>query len=311
MPEKPIAFIFPAFVTEYSEDPFTNFPGFSVYFKSFLQKAAKVIDPELSDFHYILKNFLDDELRTQLMTYLLCCSYSGFLKEKNIVPSVCAGYSMGIYAAAYQAGSISFEDGLFLIRKAFLEIKKITVTKSYGMGTVLGLKLEDINQIMKEDSGSLEIANQNSPYSFILSGELEEIKKVLDKAQEEGALNNRLLNVSIPYHSKLLAATEGPFGTFIETLSFNDPEIPVVSLIDQSHIKDAGALRKEIARNLYTSLNWYQTQLRLQNSGVRSFIECGPGKTLVKNAKFVEGDSRFYSVTSLFDSPQRPRAPHP
>jgi [acyl-carrier-protein] S-malonyltransferase len=302
VPEKPIAFIFPAFVTEYPEDPSSNLPGFVSYYKSFLRKAAIAIDTELIEFNYNAKNFLGDELRTQLMTYLLCCSYSEFLKEKNIVPSMCAGYSMGIYAAAYQAGSISFEDGLFLIRRAFLEINKITAGKKYGMGTVLGLSREDINQIMDERSGMAEITNQNSPFSFILSGLLEEIKKILDRALNEGALNIRLLNVTIPYHSKLLEGTKESFMSFIESLFFKDPETPVVSLIDQSVLKDSRAFQKEIVRNLYTPLNWYQTQLQLQKSGIRSFIECGPGKTLVKNAKFVEGESRFYSVSSLFDS---------
>jgi hypothetical protein len=74
VPEKPIAFIFPAFVTEYPEDPFSNLPGSAVYSQSFLQKAATAIDPELLDFNHNSKNFLGDELRTQLITYLLCCS---------------------------------------------------------------------------------------------------------------------------------------------------------------------------------------------------------------------------------------------
>jgi [acyl-carrier-protein] S-malonyltransferase len=209
---------------------------------------------------------------------------------------------MGIYAAAYQAGSISFEDGLFLIRKAFMEINKITAGKGYGMGTVTGLSREDIKQIMDERSGTVEIANQNSPYSFILSGLLEDIKIILDRARNEGALNIRLLNVTIPYHSKLLEATKEPFASFIESLSCKDPEIPIISLIDQSVLKDSTALEKEIIRNLYTQLNWYQTQLQMQSSGIKSFIECGPGKNLVKNAKFVEGESEFYSANFLFDS---------
>jgi [acyl-carrier-protein] S-malonyltransferase len=307
VPEKPIAFIFPAFVIEYPEDPFSDLPGFEAYLRSFLIKAATAVDPELKDFHYISRNFLDDELRTQLMTYILCCSYSEFLRDNNIVPSMCAGYSMGIYAAAWQAGSVSFEDGLFLIRQAFLEITRITEGKSYGMSSVLGLTLEDFNQIIRENTGNVEIVNQNSPYSFIFSGSLEEIKNLLDKAQNEGALNIRLLNVTIPYHSKLLTSAQGPFGTFVESITFKDPLIPIVSLIDQSLIKGSRALQKEISRNLYTPLNWYQTQLHLQNSGIRSFVECGHGKTLVKNAKFVEGEIPFYSVNSSIDLLNHPK----
>ena len=300
MPEKPIAFIFPAFVTEYPEDPFLGIPGLKVY-RTYLRKAANSVDPELLNFNFSARNFLEDELRTQYMTYILCCAYADFLKTKDISPAICAGYSMGIYAAAYQAGSISFPDGLLLIRTAFLEIIRFTAGKRYGMGTVLGLTQEDIHKLMAEKS-IVEVANQNNPVSFIFSGALEEVRSILDLALNEGALNIHLLNVSIPYHSKILEETKEPFGKFIESIPFKDPETPVMSMIDQSEITDAVTLKKEIVQNLYTPLNWYQTQLHLQNSGIRSFIECGPGKTLVKNAKFVEGDSRFYSLASLFVS---------
>jgi [acyl-carrier-protein] S-malonyltransferase len=302
VPEEPLAFIFPAFVTEYPVDPFSDPTGTHQYFRSFLQRAAQAVDPELLNFDHVSPNFLDDELRTQFMTYLLCCSYADFLKDKKIVPSICAGYSMGIYAAAYAAGSNSFEDGLFLIRQAFWEISRITAGKNYGMGTILGLGMEDISRLVTDASGTLEIANQNSPYSFILSGNTEEIKTALDKAQDEGALNVRMLNVTIPYHSKILKGTEIPFSAYIECLAVKGPEIPVISLIDQSLMTDSAGLKKEISRNLFTRLNYYQTQLQLQNSGIRSFIECGPGKTLVKNAKFVGGGIPFYSASSLIDS---------
>jgi [acyl-carrier-protein] S-malonyltransferase len=301
VPEKPIALIFPAFVTEYPEDPFSVIPGLERFCRSNLEKAANAIDPGLTDFHYISCTFLEDELRTQYLTYLLCCSYAEFLKERNFVPEICAGYSMGIYAAAHRAGSISFEDGLLLIRKAFLEISRITAANNFGMGSLLGLTREDLAHAPDNNAKGVEMVNQNSPWSFIFSGPLREIQNLLAWAVNEGALNTKLLNVTIPYHSKVLQPAEKPFSGFIETIPVKDPVIPVISMIDQSVITDATALKKEIAGNLHTPLNWYRTQLSLQESGIKSFIECGPGKSLVKNAKFVEGEARFYSVSSIFN----------
>ena len=67
--------------------------------------------------------------------------------------------------------------------------------------------------------------------------------------------------------------------------------MPIVSLIDQELLLEESALKQEVVRNLYTPLNWYETQLYLQELGVNRFIECGSGRGLVKNARFIEGDA--------------------
>jgi malonyl CoA-acyl carrier protein transacylase len=67
--------------------------------------------------------------------------------------------------------------------------------------------------------------------------------------------------------------------------------MPIVSLVDQEILLEEDLLKQEVVRNLFTPLNWYQTQLYLQELGVNRFIECGSGKGLVKNARFIEGDA--------------------
>ena len=86
------------------------------------------------------------------MTYILSCSYAEWLKGKDVVPAVAAGYSMGIYAAACLAGSISFEDGLFIIRNAYNEIQRFIAGKRYAMGSVVGLEKEYIDQRIMADT---------------------------------------------------------------------------------------------------------------------------------------------------------------
>ena len=81
-------------------------------------------------------------------------------------------------------------------------------------------------------------------------------------------------------------------------MHFKDPVVPVVSLIDQKILREEQSLRDEIIRNLYTPMNWFHTQLLLQQKGVSVFIECGSGKALTKNAKFIEGDAIFLSPDS-------------
>ncbi len=302
MPEHKTCFVLPPFAIDYPENPFKDLPGYPRYLKESLDHAASFADPELSGFDFIACNFLEDELRSQYMAYIISCSLADFLKDHHKTPAFTAGYSMGLYASLYQSGAITFDAGLEIITNAFSAIKKVTNREKYGMGSITGLNREDIHQVCVENGLNLEIGIQNSVCSFIVSGLSSEVEMMLEKSRFEGALNTRILNVSIPYHSSLLKIVSGPFGKFINHQPFDHPVIPVISLIDQKILKDQKEIREEIIRNIHTPLNWYKTQLFLQEQKVDTFVECGPGKTLVKNARFIEGDALFLNANAYFST---------
>jgi len=304
--EKKIAFIFPAFVSDYREDPTEGLPGFSDYLHSFLQKASQAEDPRLIRFHYINHNFLDQELMTQYISYILNCALSEYFHHRKIIPQYCAGYSMGIYSALYHAGSISFEEGLVMIREAYRAIEKITKGNQYGMGIVIGLGRGDLEEMIRKNFTSVEITNQNSIYSFVISGNYTEIAGLLEMVRNEGALHTRELKVTVPYHSSYIAEAAADFGKAISGIPIRMPSAypwdlqsptssGIISLITQEILDTPGALRKEVTQNIHTPLNWFKTQLRLQELGVTVFLECGPDSGLIKNARFIEGKFEFLS----------------
>lgn len=301
MPDQKLAFIFPAFASEYPEDPCEGLPGFEKYFRTFLQKASGSVDNRLSRFHYSLQNFLDDELRNQYISYILSCSLADYFRDQYFMPGYSAGYSMGIYASLYQAGAISFEDGLQMIRLAYHEIRQITEGKQYGMGTVIGLSLEDIERIIARNFKTIEITNQNSIYSFVLSGSFDEIITMVEIVRNEGALHTRLIQVTVPYHSTIIQGIDEKFTRSLAGIPVLKPQTKIISLADQSVLQDADALKKEVIRNLFSHLNWFKTQLRLQELGVTRFLECGPGSGLVKNSKFISGDFTFSDSKSYMN----------
>jgi malonyl CoA-acyl carrier protein transacylase len=297
--QKKLAFIFPPFASEYPADPFSDLPGFDICFEKFLSRAAEFADPDLVRFNCSSSTFLEDELKTQYISYIQACSLVSWFREKGVVPGYATGYSMGIYAALYQSEVISFLDGLVLIRQAYKEIKKVTLDRDYGMCAIIGLNKDDIMELMVKEELELEIAIQNSVCAFSISGCSADIRKLLDLAQQEGALSTRMLNVSVPYHSRFLTETGQGFGEFIAQMQFRSPRMPIVSLVDQEILLEEHTLRQEVVRNLFTPLNWYQTQLYLQELGVNRFVECGPGKGLVKNARFIEGDAVSMTANSF------------
>lgn len=305
MSHKKLAFVFPPFASDYPDDPFSNLTGFDDCFRKYLSRAAEFADPDLIRFDINSETFLDDELKTQYISYIQACALISWFSSKGLVPAYCSGYSMGIYAALFQSEVISFLDGLVLIRQAYKEINKITGKKEYGMCAIIGLNKDDLEQLIINGKLNVRLAIQNSVCSFSISGPAEDITQLIESAQKEGALSTRMLNVSVPYHSDFLKETAIGFSEFVNQMQFRSPKMPIISLVDQEILLEEHALKEEVVRNLFTSLNWYETQLYLHELGVNKFVECGSGKGIVKNARFIEGDAVFYtanSFTALLDT---------
>lgn len=294
-----LAFIFPAFTSDYSNHPGQDIPGFIVYFHGLLREAAVLVDHSLTDFSFTGKTFLDDELRTQYLTYIYSCAASTLLRKQGLSPSMNAGYSMGIYASLFDAGSVSFETGLELIRMAYQSLAMTISAGSFGMCSLIGLSGRDIHHLIDQSNLKVEITNQNAPHSFVISGYREDIHKLMDLAREEGALHIRDLEVSIPYHASLLKEGAMHFAGTINHLEIKKPVNPIISLIDQTLLSSPSIIRQEVVNNLFYALNWYRTKQVMLESGISVFVECGPSKGLVKNAKFVEGNFRFYGLNSV------------
>ncbi|HTX88285.1 MAG TPA: acyltransferase domain-containing protein [Bacteroidales bacterium] len=284
-------------------DPFPDRDGFLEHFRILLDQASSHTGYEV--LHAVTPPGVistQDELTSQLLTYVYSSALSDYFRESGRSSGMLAGYSMGIYAAGYYAGSLAFTDGLDVILEAFRLIRDVTRDNRYGMASVIGLGEKDVVTLAGSIPGNLEITNRNNPVAFVVSGEREYVTEFTRLALEEGALHVRLMHSSFPYHSRVLQPTRAPFTKFVEALPVREPHAGILSLIDQTLINSAAALKKELVRNLFMPLDWHKTQLALMGYGIRIFVEMGPEHHLVKNSRFIPGDFRFLSAPGYLET---------
>ena len=196
---------------------------------------------------------------------------------------------MGIYAALFDSGSVSFETGLTLINIAYQSLSGLLKGGSFGMGTLIGLNGSEIQLLIDKSALRIEITNQNGSHAFVVSGYRNDIQKLMIIAHDEGALHVRELSVSIPYHSSQLKECTADFTRQIRHLEIKPAKNNIISLVDQLILSSPENIRLEIVRNLFQHLNWFRTMQVILEHHVTHFIECGPSKGLARNAKFVEG----------------------
>jgi len=299
LPATSPVFVFPAFPNDYTGHPGNDLEGFSIQFEQLIKEVSTSHEFLLSGFNFQSNNFLDDELKTQYITYLYSCAAATVLRKKQIHPEYSAGYSMGIYAALYDAGSITLDTGLRFIKQAYRSLKSAIRWKTYGMGTLIGLERKDIEMLISNSHFRIDITNQNAPYSYVVSGIRDDIQEMLSLAKNEGALHTRSFPVSVPFHNHLLKDAAIGFSGKTSHLDIFPPSNPVLSLIDQKELHTPEELRCEITRNLHHPLNWYKTQQWFVMHGIQQFIECGPSRGLVKNAKFVGLECRFIPLDGI------------
>lgn len=293
------AFIFPAFVREYIGSETDTVYSLNGNLDELLEKASRAVDPELIHFNIHNNHFIDDELRSQYIAYIYSCCISDILQKKGIIPDYVAGYSMGLYAALYHCKSIDFETGLKLICNAFRIIHKYTNGKVYGMGVIGGLERDDIEKLRDKYAPAVEVINKNSTRTYVISGPAGEIHQFLEQALNEGAMHSKLLNVTSPYHSSFLDKASAAFAEYLEHIEIRAPENFVVSAIDQRPVNSIDMVKEELIDNIHSKIHWYKTFCFMLDKDVKTFIECGAGKTLYKISRFIDGDFKVYPITKL------------
>ncbi|MBS1234208.1 MAG: Malonyl CoA-acyl carrier protein transacylase [Bacteroidetes bacterium] len=290
--------VFPAFVNEYKGTENRINRDIGNTFMRLLESASGYLNTDLTGFDFRRNNFLEDELKSQYISYIFSCSVAGFLKNKNFSPSFVSGYSMGIYAALHYCGSVDFLQGIKMIKQAWEILCRATEGGRFVMGMIIGLNETDLGTLI-QDRKEIEISNQNNPYTFILSGTRQAIEIVLEAAREAGAMRISLLPVSKPYHSRFLKRASPEFAEAIGDIDFMPPLYPYISAMDQNMITTGDGLRKEVIVNLSSRMNWMKTMNSLVSNGSDRIFECGAGDGLTRNARFIEGEFQSFSVDKL------------
>lgn len=294
------SFIFPAFVSEYLGNEIEIARNLSEDFDEFLNITKSKYFPEFRNFSLIDKQFLENELFSQVSSYIFGCAIASGLKNKGLVPAMVAGNSMGLYAALYATGVVSFDDGLRLLTKASEFIRTETEGQNMGMAAIVGLELNDVENIINKTDSKISIANKNGKYSFLISGEKNSIDLALGLAKKEGALFTSTVLVDSPYHSIFLKKAALNFGNFIDQdISLKDSMYPIISSVDQQELRTSIEIREELVKNIYKPINWYDSMVNMISNGTNCFVECGAGNSLTKLARFIDSDFKVYPINKI------------
>jgi len=221
------------------------------------------------------------------------------LKEKTGLNfQAAAGHSLGEYSALYAAGVLDLETVLKLIQKRAQLMHKASEGSNGAMAAVIGLDDKTVTDILKQ-LDNVYAANFNSPGQVVITGGKEEINASLDKFKEAGARKVIPLSVSGAFHSPLMKEAGIEFKEFLKQFNFNDAKFPVYTNVDAASEISSVKFKEKLPAQIYSSVLWTDTINNMTDSGIKNYIEIGPGKVLAGLNKKINTELNTLNVYDL------------
>lgn len=295
------AFAFSGIEPEIDEYAYQFYQRHKSIFDSYLQSTSDFIDKKLENFLSEQSIQSIDPLTNQILTYTYGVAMSEVLKKENILPSMIAGFSLGVYASLASIDMVSFYDGLRMVEKAFKLMDDVGRQGNYGMSAIVGLTEESVQRLIKSGKlNSVERANTLSGTCTIYSGDKSELELLQKTAEAENCISAVSLDVDIPYHHcQLLKDATDHFAEFLDTIEWNESSVPVISSISQELLHCVPAIKNFIALNLSQPINWQKVIEKMDTEKNEFIVECGPGLTLTRNGRFIEADLKYINVKNI------------
>jgi [acyl-carrier-protein] S-malonyltransferase len=212
---------------------------------------------------------------------LICWQQLGKVLPQ-FTPSWVGGHSLGEYAALHAAGVLSAEDTIRLVTKRGELMERENSAHPGGMLAVLGLTVEEVEELLKEYNGlgTVVVANHNTPQQIIISGDQEGLEHVAKICKTAGAKRVLPLKVAGANHSPLVAGAVPDFAAFMEQIAFQPPEIPLLFNVTAAQETDPAAIRAIMANQIASRVRWQESVSQMIENGTEVFLELGPGSVL-------------------------------
>lgn len=237
------------------------------------------------------KETLDQTENTQPAIVTISYVLSEILKEAGITAQGAAGLSLGEYSALVYGEVLSYKEALPLVKKRGQIMQKAVPIGVGGMVALVGSDIEKVKELLDNiEGGYIDVANYNCPGQYVVTGEMKAIDEVMEKAKSFGIRRAVKLDVSGPFHSRLLISAGEELGNEFKNVSFNEPKIDVYSNVTAKSYTSAEEVQELLVKQVSSSVLWEQTIENMIREGYTGFVEVGPQKTLSAMVKKISKD---------------------
>jgi [acyl-carrier-protein] S-malonyltransferase len=195
--------------------------------------------------------------------------------------SMVAGHSLGEFSAHVAAGTLSFEDAIRAVRRRGELMFAAGQARPGTMAAILGMDDDAVQAVCDAVEGGVCVpANFNSPGQVVISGDVEGVEEGMARARDADASKVIPLQVSGAFHSPLMDEARDGLADFLASLTFDDPQFPVVSNVTGRPVTSGSEARDLLIQQVTAPVRWSECVRTMVGDGADRFLELGPGSVL-------------------------------
>lgn len=246
---------------------------------------------------------------TQPCMAAFAAGVTAVLRENGITPDAAAGLSLGEYGALHVAGVIDAKSYVDITAFRGKSMAEAAEGKTCSMSAILGMQSAQVEEAcelamkkLQENNSDkfVTLVNYNCPGQYVICGDEEAVAEAEVILKGMGMKRSIRLNVSGPFHTKYMTPAAEKLGAYLEEVSFEKPQIPVVLNVTGDYYDGQSDLKKNLCVQIQNGVHFEESVSRLMEDGADTFIEIGPGNTLSgflkKTAKAIGKDVTVYTI---------------
>ncbi|NNE63198.1 MAG: ACP S-malonyltransferase, partial [Gammaproteobacteria bacterium] len=278
-----LAFVFPGQGSQ-SVGMMSDWGDYQTVVSSVYKEASSVLGYDLWE---IVSEGPDSRLNQTEITQpaMLCAGVASWrvMQETGSFPQpqLLAGHSLGEYSALVCSGAIELGTAVSLVASRGALMQAAVAVGEGSMAAIIGLDDEGVIQACNDvTTGVVEAVNFNAPGQVVIAGNKAAVEQAMENAKAAGAKRALPLPVSVPSHCSLMKEAAEKLAEELDQVDINMPQIPVIHNQNANISSNENDIRDLLKKQLYQPVRWVASVQFMNQSGVSTLIECGPGKVL-------------------------------
>lgn len=223
------------------------------------------------------ENELAETKNTQPCLFAMELAAARVLLEQGASPNALAGFSLGEVVAATVSGAFDDETGFRLACKRAELMQREAERFSTSMAAVVKLSSEQVCELCKKYTDVYPV-NFNCPGQTTVAARSERMPAFSSDVRAAGG-RAIALRVKGAFHSPFMNGAAEDFARELEAVPIRERSIPLYSGMTAKPY--GGDTARLLSAQICNPVQWEKTIRNMIADGVDTFVEVGPGRTLV------------------------------